>query len=134
MLQNDMMNRIGYLGPAGTYSEEAALVFSQRIAGGELVPFSGIESVIRAVAEGKVDYGVAPLENSIEGSVNITLDMLAHSVELSIVREIVLPIRHFLFVSDSAAPVKIIASHPQALAQCRNYLAACHPECGTQGS
>lgn len=127
MLQNNTLTRIGYLGPAGTYSEEAALAFSRRIAGGELVPFSGIESVIRAVAEGKVEYGVAPLENSIEGSVNITLDTLAHSVELCIVREIVLPIRHFLFVGNLSATVKTIASHPQALAQCRNYLATCHP-------
>jgi len=118
---------IGYLGPAGTYSEEAAIKFSQRIIDASVIPVSDIQAVIRAVAEGQVEYGVVPLENSLEGSVNITLDTLAHDVELFIVREIVLPIHHTLFVRDRLVPVETIASHPQALAQCRRYLALRYP-------
>jgi prephenate dehydratase len=126
MLQNTGI-RIGYLGPAGTYSEEAAQLFSQQIIDAGVMPFSDIQAVIRAVAEGKIERGVVPLENSIEGSVNITLDTLAHDVELFIVREIILPIRHSLFAKDSLAPVEIIASHSQALAQCRRYLELRYP-------
>ena len=126
-MQQNTDIRIGYLGPAGTYSEEAALLFSQQIIGASVRPFSDIHAVIRAVAEGQVERGVVPLENSLEGSVNITLDTLAHDVELFIVREIVLPIRHSLFAKDSLAAVKTIASHSQALAQCRRYLAQHYP-------
>lgn len=117
---------IGFLGPAGTYSEEAAWIFSQHRPGC-LVPFTGIESVIRAVADGQIDYGVTPIENSLEGSVNITLDTLAHDVNLSIIREIVLPISHSLYVADQTIQIKSIASHPQALAQCRRFIAAYYP-------
>ena len=120
------IRRIAYLGPTGTYSEEAALFFSQK-GDSQLLPHTGIEGVIRSVAEGEADYGVVPLENSIEGSVNITLDKLAHDVDLFIIREIVLPIRHSLFVKDIGLPIVTIASHPQALAQCRCYLAAHYP-------
>ena len=126
-----LTTKIGYLGPAGTYSEEAALFFSQ-YRPGILVPFSGIEPVIHAVAEGKIAYGVTPIENSLEGSVNITLDTLAHEVDLAIIREIVLPISHSLFVADGATQVRTIASHPQALAQCRHYLASNYPDAKLQ--
>lgn len=128
----DSSNCIGYLGPAGTYSEEAALLFSKCTGTDRLLPLAGIEPVIRAVAEGRVEYGVVPIENSLEGSVNITLDILAHEVELYIIREIVLPIRHSLFVSDKSVKIKTIASHPQALAQCRRYLAANYPDAAIQ--
>lgn len=125
MLQT-MVKRIGFLGPAGTYSEEAALVFSQQRPG-SLIPFSGIEPVIRAVADGQIEYGVTPIENSLEGSVNITLDTLAHDVDLTIIREIVLPISHSLYVADKSPQIRTIASHPQALAQCRHFLTSNYP-------
>lgn len=119
--------RIGYLGPAGTYSEEAALLFARTVDNAAVKPFTDIQSVIRAVADGQIERGVVPLENSLEGSVNITLDTLAHDVELFIVREVILPIRHALFVKDRLRPIETIASHPQALAQCRRYLALHYP-------
>lgn len=119
--------QIGYLGPAGTYSEEAALLFAEA-ASASMQPFPDIQSVIRAVADGQIDRGVVPLENSLEGSVNITLDTLAHDVELFIVREIILPIRHALFSTKAAEAVATVASHPQALAQCRHYLEQAYPQ------
>lgn len=126
-MQKDASTRIGYLGPSGTYSEEAAMLFSQQVADSHRIPFPDIPAVIRAVAEGGIEYGIVPLENSWEGSVNITLDTLAHDVDLFIVREIILPIRHSLFVKDPSAPVETIVSHSQALAQCRRYLASHYP-------
>lgn len=123
---------IGYLGPEGTYSEAAAELLAKCIKTDSLLPFSGIESVVRAVAEGRVEYGVVPIENSLEGAVNITLDLLAHEVELYIIREIILPISHSLFSKAETGQINSIASHPQALAQCRRYLAVNYPSAAIQ--
>ena len=124
-------HKVGFLGPPGTYSEEAA----RTLLGAEvqLMPFPSIDQVIRAVASGEVPECVVPIENSVEGSVNITLDTLAHEVELFIAREIVMPIRHNLLARETCRKVETVLSHPQALAQCRRSLsrlfpaAVCHP-------
>ena len=88
------LRRIGFLGPQGTYSQEVALrLFGDTAA---LQPYPSIDSAIRAVAAGEISECVVPIENSLEGSVNITLDTLAHEVELLITREIVMPVRHNL--------------------------------------
>lgn len=123
---NQTKLRIAYLGPCGTYSEDAAIVYSQSFSG-RLTPLPSISAVIRAVASDEADRGVVPIENSLEGSVNITLDTLAHDVELYIVREIVLPISHCLY-GKRDEPIETIASHPQALAQCRHYLNDHYPD------
>lgn len=121
--------KIGYLGPIGTYSEVIALYLCEQQGGCcELIPYPTIDAVIRAVADGRLDQGIAPIENSIEGSINVTLDILAHDVDLYIQQEIVLPIGHHLLQKNEPDAITAILSHAQPLAQCRNYLAAHYPQ------
>lgn len=112
---------IGYLGPRGTHSEEIALgLYPGKMSRG--VPFASIDGAIRAVECGDINECVVPIENSLEGPVNITLDTLAHEVDLVIIKEIIWPVRHHLLVKKAGQPIKAIVSHSQALAQCRDYL------------
>lgn len=116
--------RLAYLGPPGTFTEEALLACPES-SGAELVPMPTVPDVIGAVESGEVDGGVVPIENSIEGSVNITLDTLAFFCSgVTIQREIVLPIRHALLAKPGVSMEEIVAvlSHPHATAQCRKFL------------
>lgn len=116
------MPRFAFLGPEGTYSEVALL--SLKIPDAEPVAYPTIADVFLAVESGKVDAGVVPIENSVEGSVNATLDALAFDHDLMISREIVLDIHHSLIVAPGTklAEVTRIYAHPQASAQCRKWL------------
>lgn len=121
------MALVGYLGPQGTYSEEIA---TRLYAVGEqerFRPFVTIQAAIEAVANGQVASSVVPIENSLEGSVNATLDMLAHEVDLYITAEMIAPIRHNLLVKTLHQPIEFILSHPQALAQCRQTIHRLYP-------
>jgi len=119
--------RIAFLGPPGTFTEEAALLYDPAA---QLLPFASVAAVAAAVDSGMADEGVVAIENSIEGSVTDTLDILIHESRLSIRRELVLPIEHSLLVrpGTQAAEVKAIFSHPQALAQCRRFVERCFPK------
>ncbi|WP_425057715.1 Bifunctional chorismate mutase/prephenate dehydratase [Sporomusa carbonis] len=121
-----MLKTVGYLGPQGTYSEEIVLNLYNK---GEFrpIPFIAIDAAIRAVAAGEIDECIVPVENSLEGSVNITLDTIAHDVSLFITKEVVYPVRHNLLAQTSSRSITTIVSHPQALAQCRKTLAAMYP-------
>ncbi len=127
-----MLRKVGFLGPSGTYSEEIALsLYHENEA--RLEPFSAIDAAIRAVAAGEVDESIVPVENSLEGSVNITLDTLAHDVDLYITKEVVLPVRHSLLTKkDGNKNIAVIVSHPQALAQCRKTLGKLYPQAKLQ--
>jgi prephenate dehydratase len=117
------VTRLGYLGPAGTFTH-AALVASGHAHDGA-VPFATERETILAVAAGEVDAGLVPIENSLEGGVNATLDTLAlDAPEARIVGEEVLPVSHVLAARDGTTLGRIAAvvSHPQALAQCRRFL------------
>ena len=121
-----MAKRLAYFGPAGTYTEEAAILYD---ANAELEPFPTIAAVGLAVASQTTDEGVVPIENSLEGSVTFTLDLLIRESQLSIYQEVVLPINHFLMVKPGTrlAEIQVIYSHPQSLAQCREFLERCLP-------
>ena len=127
------MRRIAFLGPVGTYTEEAALQYDAKA---DLQPFPTINAVGLAVSSGMTDQGVVPIENSIEGSVNFTLDLLIRQSGLSICNEIVLPIEHYLLARPGtrAPDVEVIYSHPQALAQCREFLERCFPQATQEAS
>ena len=116
-----MVKRIGFLGPVGTYTEEATLQYDSQA---ELLSFPSIGAVGQAVSSGLIEQGVVPIENSLEGSVTFTLDLLISQAGLSIRDEIVLPIEHFLLALPGTEfpDIQVIYSHPQALAQCRVYL------------
>lgn len=115
--------KIAYLGPAGTYSEEAGLLYNQKI-GGQLIGVVPLYDLILAVDSGQYEEGVVPIENSIEGSLSLTLDMLVQEVRLLIKKEIVLPIHHCLLGRPGTKinEVTDIISHPQAQAQCHRFL------------
>lgn len=111
--------KISFLGPQGSYSHQAAdTVFSSD---SQLIPAKDIESVINEVITGRADLCVVPVENSTEGMVNRTLDMMATS-HLFVVREIMLPIRNCLLSKTSMEKITAVYSHPQPLAQCRHWL------------
>lgn len=116
------MARYAFLGPSGTFSEEALL--SMDIPDLEAVACSSIEEVFVTVESGRADAGIVPIENSIEGSVNATLDALAFDSRLTIHREVVLPITHALVAAPDTHmdDIKVVASHPHATAQCRRWL------------
>ena len=122
-----MSKRLGFLGPAGTFTEEAAVLYDSSA---QLVPFPSVSAVGSAVVAGMVEEGVVAIENSIEGSVTDTLDLLVHGSQLAITDEVVLPISHCLLVlpGTQANEIKVIYSHPQALAQSRRFLERCFPK------
>lgn len=110
------------LGPAGSYSHRAATAVSED---GE-ISFRETEiDIVAAVADGDFDRGVVPIENSTGGSVTESLDALTE-YEVAVVREIVTPINHALLARNES--FEVVASHPQALAQCREYLAGHYPD------
>jgi prephenate dehydratase len=118
-------NKMAYLGPRGTFCEEAALRYTEQSTW-ELLPYSDIGQVFAAVHQGVVDSGIVPIENSCEGSVNQTMDLLAYDYDLKVSGEIILPINHNLLARPGVKleGISRILSHPQALAQCRRYLTA----------
>ncbi|MCL0044232.1 prephenate dehydratase [Dehalococcoidia bacterium] len=115
------IERVAYLGPAGSFTEGAALHFTSQAG---LVPCSTVAAVSIAVGTGMAEVGVVPIENSLEGSVNDTLDLLIHESSLFIRQELVLPIQHCLLVRPDTkeSDIEVIYSHPQALGQCRQFL------------
>ena len=120
------MTRVAFLGPHGTFTEEA-LLSQADLAEGELIPIRSIPEVIVGVERGEADLGVVPIENSIEGSVNATLDTLAFDTDPEVViqRELVLAIDLNLVARPGTelADVRQVVSHPHASAQCREWLA-----------
>ncbi len=128
-----MVKRVAYLGPPGTFSEQAALLYDAQA---QLVPFSTVAAVATAVASGMADEGVMAIENSLEGSVTDTLDMLIHDSALLIRRELVLAIEHCLLARAGviAEQIDLLYSHPQVLGQCRRFLERCFPKAAIEAS
>jgi chorismate mutase / prephenate dehydratase len=116
-LEQDL--KIAYLGPAGTWTHQAALnKFGQSV---EYVAMPNFAEVFEEVARRRADYGVVPIENSTEGAVNHTLDLFADS-PLHICAQILLRIENALLANCPKEEIEIIYSHPQVFGQCRNYL------------
>src|SRR3984885_14616256 len=116
--------RIGYFRPEGTFTQEALLPASP---GSELeaVPLPTIYDTVMAVHSGSVERALVPIENSLEGSVNATLDALAMETEdVGILGEVVPPIRHCLIARAEIelSDIEVVISHPQATAQCARFI------------
>ena len=112
--------RVAYLGPNGTFSEQAALQFFGSSI--ERMPCSNLDEVFRATAAGSAEFGVVPMENSTEGVISRSLDLLLTS-PLHVIGETSLLVRHNLLrFSDSLEGIEAVYAHPQALAQCQNWL------------
>ncbi|MGI9184561.1 MAG: prephenate dehydratase [Solirubrobacteraceae bacterium] len=118
--------RAGYFGPEGTWTHEALLAASQG-AELELVAYPTIYDAVMAVHGGEVPRALVPIENSLEGSVNATLDALAMETEdVSILGEVVHPIRHCLIARTELelSEIEVVISHPQASGQCARFIRA----------
>ncbi|KPA15780.1 Bifunctional P-protein, chorismate mutase/prephenate dehydratase [Candidatus Magnetomorum sp. HK-1] len=121
---------VAYLGPEATFSHQAAIYLY-----GKSTTFRAaetIEDVFSFVEKGMCQHGIVPIENSYEGSVNVTMDLF-YKYDLKICAEIFLRIRHHLLSkSDSMEPVECIYSHPMPFAQCRSWLRSNYPHVPTQ--
>ncbi len=116
--------RVAFLGPEGTFSEEA-LLSSPHGEGAEPVPQATIFDCVMAVQERTAEQALVPIENSLEGSVNATIDALVfEATDVTIVAELVHPIRHSLIAHDQIelGAIERVLSHPQASGQCRRFL------------
>jgi prephenate dehydratase len=125
---------IAYLGPPGTFSEEAAIAYGGP--GAEYLPLASIPAVVTAVETGAATVGVLPIENVLEGSVTATLDLLIHETDLRIAGETVIPIRHYLVARAgvSLPQITVLYAHPQSLGQCRRFVERCLPGVATIAS
>jgi prephenate dehydratase len=115
--------RIAYLGPPGTFSEEA-VGRCDLAAGGEPVPFANFVEAYDALLAGRVDAALLPIENSIEGAVSTVLDLLVHRPGARIRRELLLPVTQHLLVRPGTRleDVRRVLSHPQPFGQCTRFL------------
>lgn len=118
-----MKKTIGFLGPTGTFSEAAALKY---LAGAkvDLIPCPTFSAICAGVDSGQYDQGIIPLENSCEGAVTQSLDLLQQYERIKITAEVVLPVLQHLLAKPGTAltDIELVLSHPQALAQCRETL------------
>ena len=115
--------RLGYLGPAGTFSEEAVRS-APDADGAEFVALRTVRETVMAVHDGAVERAVVPIENSLEGPIGVTLDTLAEEHDVTIVGELVLTVSPCLIARGPIAldAIERVVSHPQPLAQCARYL------------
>ena len=113
------MLSISFLGPKGTFTHEAASHL-----GDNLIPYCTIPAVMESVINGESEYGLVPIENSIEGPVGITLDSLAHKFDLKIFKEIIIPINQNLIVNPGTKmeDIEDVYSHSQAISQCQEFI------------
>jgi prephenate dehydratase len=113
-----MAPKVAFQGERGAYSEMAALQYFPDV---KLLPLKSFQDVFDAAEDGKVEYIVVPLENSIEGSVNEIYDLLLQT-KMNVIGEIYQRVRHCLIANKGTKMIRYVYSHPQALAQCRAYL------------
>lgn len=125
---------VAHLGPPGTYAEQATISYVKWLAKStgieaSLHPYPSIAQSLQALAKGQTQLAVVPVENSIEGSVTMTMDSLWQLDSLQIQSALVLPIAHALIsCASSLDGIKTVYSHPQALAQCQGWLGTCLPK------
>jgi len=122
------MKSIGFLGPEGTFSQEALEKYAFGIEH-KACKYMAIPEMLIDVCNGLIEEAVVPIENSLEGAVNVTLDMMAFEVDLKIKGELIISIRQNLLMKKGTkkSDIKCILSHPQSLAQCRKYTEAQFP-------
>ncbi len=127
---------IAYLGPPGTFTEQAAVLFAGQHSDSTFTPHSSITASAEAVARSEADVAILPFENSLAGAVGETHDLIIHQLDLFIRDELVIPIEHCLIVASGAdiSDIHVIYSHPQALGQCQRYLNRRFPNARTEAT
>lgn len=119
------MLKLGFLGPQGTFSHNAAIEYIKRNKEYQLIEYNTIPELMIAVNRGLISEAIVPIENSLEGAVTSTLDMFVTDLEIVIKSEIIIPISLNLLVKEGTTGdnIKEVLSHPQPFGQCRKYLA-----------
>jgi len=119
-----MRTQVAYLGPKGTYAEQAACALAklENLSEPEFIPYSSLMTVVEHLANKDCEAAVVPIENSVEGGVTATLDSLWTFQDIFIKRALILPIRHALISSGYTHEISEVLSHPQALGQCSEWL------------
>ena len=128
---SDSPRKVAYLGPSGSFSEAALRASTLYLAGGsEPVPAKSVLHALDAVRNGEVSAALVPIENSVEGSVSVTLDELASGKRLVITHEVVLPVEFSLLARPGTklSEIQTISTHPHAQAQVRNWLSTHLPD------
>ena len=122
-----MQRNLAYLGPVGTHTEAAAMLYDTTA---NLIPHSSIRDIYQSVVDGSANQGIVPIENSLQGSVTDTLDILIQETALLIYQELVIKIEHSLIAKPETDPrtINTIYSHPQALGQCKFFLDQHYPK------
>lgn len=119
------MSTVFYLGPSGTFTHEAALLYFQNLTGGNFEACLTPPQVMQRLTSVKSGYGVVPIENSIQGEVIPTLDALCFEFsDIFIIGEVSLPVSFNFFGTDALAVPRVVMSHPHALAQCKRLIAS----------
>ncbi len=127
--------RVGFMGPHGTFTEQA-LLSQPDLASADTRPFDSIPDVLNGLVTGEVDLGFVPIENAIEGAVNVTQDALAFDLDLRIQREVVLDVQLNLLAlpGTQLADIHTVVSFPVAVAQCRSFLREHIPDAEIQAA
>jgi|TARA_B100001142_G_scaffold301211_1_gene326651 prephenate dehydratase len=127
--------RIGFMGPHGTFTEQA-LLGQPDLAAADTHPFDSIPDVLNGLVTGDVDLGFVPIENAIEGAVNVTQDTLAFDLDVRIQREVVLDVQLNLLAlpGTQLTDIHTVVSFPVAVAQCRNFLREQLPDAEIQAA
>ena len=117
---------LGYFGPAGTFTHQALLTISDA----EAVPYATVGQAVAAVRSGEIEAALVPIENSVEGGVSATLDILASGRRLVITKEVLLPVQFNLYArpGTTADQVRRVLTHPHSAAQTRGWMASNLPE------
>lgn len=124
-----MRQKMGVLGPVGTHSEAAArYLMAWQSMDREIVCFGDIGECLHAVETGAVDSAFVPVENSLEGAIAVTLDTLARSDTLRVRREVIWPVHNYLMARRSDGEIRVVYSHAQPIAQCRDFLLQHYPQ------
>jgi prephenate dehydratase len=109
-----------YLGPAGSFCHQAAMLLGEDL---ELIAAPNVAHIVSAVENGEADYGLVPIENSVDGEVTSTVDSIVFNTEELLVRdEVVVPVGFDVFVKPGVTKISRVISHPVALAQCQRYI------------
>ena len=124
-----MRQKMGVLGPVGTHSEAAARYLMEwQCLDREIVCFADIGECLHAVETEAVDAAFVPVENSLEGAIAVTLDALACSDTLRVRREVIWPVHNYLMAHAKDAEIRVVYSHAQPIAQCRDFLLHHYPQ------